>query len=284
MVDGSATIHPHNLGLLMLRGISSTGPFGQAKQCVINGFDTDYMLSADEVMASIFHLAHNMNEDDAPGGTPPDTSLPPIFAFVAAGRGSHGSRGHPPRGSRGGRGLPNKSSACGIMDHILSSCTSPDDALLRWTLAKRKMIIHKYGAPSGSAFGHAALLSEVTADDPAGLPTLEDYTDEYDDTEVSVLFNYVAFSSSLAPGRELSQFWVFDSACSINLTAFRGDFVTFTLPPPLPLAWVGSVSTWTLALCGSLLDLPPAGYSPHNTRTIHPQHVFSLCSMHRHTS
>jgi hypothetical protein len=45
MVDGSAAIHPHNFGLLMLRGISSTGPFGQAKQCVINAFDIDYMLS-----------------------------------------------------------------------------------------------------------------------------------------------------------------------------------------------------------------------------------------------
>jgi hypothetical protein len=31
MVDGSAAIHPHNLGMLMLRGISSTGPYGQAK-------------------------------------------------------------------------------------------------------------------------------------------------------------------------------------------------------------------------------------------------------------
>jgi hypothetical protein len=30
MVDGSTAIHPHNLGLLMLRGISSTGPNGQA--------------------------------------------------------------------------------------------------------------------------------------------------------------------------------------------------------------------------------------------------------------
>jgi hypothetical protein len=39
LVDGSAAIHPHNLGLLMLRGIS--GPFGRAKQCVINAFDTD---------------------------------------------------------------------------------------------------------------------------------------------------------------------------------------------------------------------------------------------------
>jgi hypothetical protein len=90
------------------------------------------------------------------------------------------------------------------------------------------MIIQKYGTPGGSACAHAALLSDVTADDTDGLPTLEDYTDEYDDTEVSVPFNSVAFSSSLTPGRDLSRFWVVDSACSINLTAFRSDFVTFT--------------------------------------------------------
>jgi hypothetical protein len=110
------------------------------------------------------------------------------------------------------------------------------------------MIILKYGAHSGCASAHATLLSEVTADDPAGLPSLEDGTDEYDDIEVSVLFSYVAFSSSLTPGRDFSQFWVVASACSINLTAFRGDFVN---PPPLPLAWVGSVSTLrAVAMCG----------------------------------
>jgi hypothetical protein len=31
-------------------------------------------------------------------------------------------------------------------------------------------------------------------------------------------------------GRDLSQFWVLDSACSINLTTFRSDFVTFDTP------------------------------------------------------
>jgi spore cortex formation protein SpoVR/YcgB (stage V sporulation) len=44
MADGSAAIHPHNLGLLMLRGISINGPHGRAKQCVINALDTDYLL------------------------------------------------------------------------------------------------------------------------------------------------------------------------------------------------------------------------------------------------
>jgi hypothetical protein len=104
---------------------------------------------------------------------------------------------------------------------------------MKWTLAERKMIVQKYGTPGGSAHAHVDLLSDVTAVDDDIPPTLEDCTDEYDDTEVSVPFNYVAFSSSLAPGRDLSQFWVVDSACSMNLTAFRSDFVTFT-PPSAP--------------------------------------------------
>ena len=43
----------------MLRGISNTGPFGQAKQCVINAFDTDYLMSAGEVMANVEGLHGN---------------------------------------------------------------------------------------------------------------------------------------------------------------------------------------------------------------------------------
>jgi hypothetical protein len=65
------------------------------------------------------------------------------------------------------------------------------------------------------------------------MPTLEDCTDEYDDTEASVPFSSIAFSSSLAHGRDLSQLWVIDSACSINLTTIRSDFVTFD-PPSTP--------------------------------------------------
>jgi hypothetical protein len=230
MIDGFASIHPHNLGLLMLRGISSSGHFGLAKHCVINAFD--YLISADEVMAGILHLAQNVDEDTPDMAQPPTNGpAPPISTFVAAGRGSHSGRGQNPRGTRGGRGLPNKCSACGSLNHILSSCTVSDDALLKWTLAKRKLIIQKYGTPVfGSALAHAAMLSDVPSDDPDSLPTLEECTDEFDDTGVSVPFTLVAFSSSLAPGRDLSQFWVVDSACSINLTAFRHDFVTFDSP------------------------------------------------------
>jgi hypothetical protein len=80
LIDGSEAINPHNLGLLMLRGISSSGPFGQAKQCVINAFDTDYLMSTDEVMASILHLAQKMDEDASALSMPaPETSPPPIL-------------------------------------------------------------------------------------------------------------------------------------------------------------------------------------------------------------
>jgi hypothetical protein len=95
-VDGSAATHPHNLGLLMLRGISSTSPFGQAKQCVINAFDTDYMLSADEVMASILHMAHNMDEEaSAPGAPAPDTSPLPYLRLSLPAAGHTAVEGTP---------------------------------------------------------------------------------------------------------------------------------------------------------------------------------------------
>jgi hypothetical protein len=34
MIDGSTAVHPHNLGLLMLHGISSSGQYGHAKRAL----------------------------------------------------------------------------------------------------------------------------------------------------------------------------------------------------------------------------------------------------------
>jgi hypothetical protein len=189
MVDGSAAIHPHNLGILMLRGISNSGPHGQAKQGVINAFDTDYLLSADEVMANILHVAHSMDDDPAPDTPAPVASPPPISAFVAAGCGSHSGRGQPHRNPRCSR--PNKCGVCGSLNNLMSACTAPDDAILKWNLAKRKMTVQKCGAPGGTTSTYVALLSDVPADDaPAddtdSLPTLEDCADDCDDDEVSV--------------------------------------------------------------------------------------------------
>jgi hypothetical protein len=253
--NGSAAIHPHNIGLFMLRGISSnTGSFGKTKQCVINAFDTDYLLSANEVMDE---------EVSAPGTPAPDTSPPPVSAFLAASRGSHNGRGHNPCGPRGGRGLPNKCSAYGSLDHIMSSCTSLDDAHLKWTLAKRNMLVQKYGTRGGSASAYDALLSDVPANYADSLPTLEDCTYEYDD-EVSVPFSSVALSASLTPSRDLSQFSVVNSACSINLTAYRSDFATFA-PSSAP-SRVGGVGVDMKGSCSVRISLRLAfGQTIHRT-------------------
>jgi hypothetical protein len=151
MINGSAANQPHHLGLLMLRGISSTGQFGHTKQCVINAVDINYLMLADEVTAIILYLPHNMDEElpctDMPA---PAITAPPIHALATARRGSHGGRGHPDRGGRIGCGLPNKYGACGSLDRILSSCTVSDAALLKCTLAKRKKVMQKYGTPSNT--------------------------------------------------------------------------------------------------------------------------------------
>jgi hypothetical protein len=66
------------------------------------------------------------------------------------------------------------------------------------------MRVQKYGTLGGSASAHHAMLSDVPTDDADILPTLEDCTDENDDSEVSVPLSSVAFSSSLTHGRDLS--------------------------------------------------------------------------------
>jgi hypothetical protein len=98
-------------------------------------------MSADEVMVNILHLVENM-EEDLPNSdlSASHGSGTPIASSAATDRGYHGGRRYNNRGGRGGRGLPNKCSACGSQDHILSqSCTTSDDALMKWTLAKRKI-------------------------------------------------------------------------------------------------------------------------------------------------
>jgi hypothetical protein len=109
---------------------------------------------------------------------------------------------------------------------------------------KRKLIVHKYGTHSNIAPAHAALksdLSHANAAPPTSpdLQTLEECTDIYDDTEVSLPFSSVALSSFPHPGRDLCDFSVVNSAYSINLTVCRGDFVTFE--PPSGTSRIGGV-------------------------------------------
>jgi hypothetical protein len=54
-----------------------------------------------------------------------------------------------------------------------------------------------------------------------------DMQDEYDGTEVGTSFASVAFASATAHVADLSDYWVVDSACSVNLTSFQSDFPEF---------------------------------------------------------
>jgi hypothetical protein len=68
----------------MVRGISNTGHFGQAKQCLIKAFDTNYLMFGDEVMAIILHRVKNMDEElHDPALTAPHGPAPSILALVA---------------------------------------------------------------------------------------------------------------------------------------------------------------------------------------------------------
>jgi hypothetical protein len=227
--DGSTAINPHVLALVLIRGLSNVGHYGQAKQCVINAFDTDFIMSADKVMSSIIHQAQNLDAYVSVQPDSPDAGHP-VNAFLAD------------RKRQGGRGIGGwtsdkkkskfamKCGACGDPNHVWSTCKAPDADVLRWTLAKRKQIAEKYaGQPPPTA--HLSDLpteGDAVAGDAAIEDVLEyDMQDEYDDTEVGTSFASVAFTSATANVADLSDYWVVDSACSVNLTSFRSDFSEF---------------------------------------------------------
>jgi hypothetical protein len=217
------------LALVLIRGLSNVGQYGQAKQCVINAFDTDFILSADKVMSSIIHQAQNLDNDVPAKPDSADGGLP-VNAFLAD------------RKRQGGRGIGGwtsekkkskfamKCGAYGDPNHVWSTCKAPDADVLRWTLAKRKQIAEKYaGQPPPTAhLSDPPAEGDAVAEDDVVEDVLEyDMQDEYDDTEVGTSFASVAFTSATAPVADLSDYWVVDSTCSVNLTSFRSDFSEF---------------------------------------------------------
>jgi hypothetical protein len=125
--------------MVMIRGLSNVGQYGQAKQCVINAFDTDFILSADRVMGSIIHQARNLDAEDI---VTPDNaaSRHPVNVFLAdrkrqggLGLGGWAANKRPDRSK-----FPMKCGACGDPKHVGSTCKALDADILRRTLAKRK--------------------------------------------------------------------------------------------------------------------------------------------------
>jgi hypothetical protein len=147
--DGSAAIHPHVFALVMIHGLSNVGQYGQAKQCIMNAFDTYFNMPADNVMGSIVHQAHNLNEE---GLLAHDSSAPshPMNACLSD-RKRQGGRAHGNRMANKRSDMskyPTKCGACGDPNHDWSTYKAPDAKVLRWTLAKRKQIAEKHAGQS----------------------------------------------------------------------------------------------------------------------------------------
>jgi hypothetical protein len=135
----------------------------------------------------------------------------------------------------------------------------------------------KYGTPSGPA-SHNAPLSDVhqsdaESDAPGAGPSETKSTNEYDDTHVSASLRSVAFSAFAPPGRDLSQSWVVNSACSIRLTAFRSDFVSFD--PPSGTSHVGGVGVDVRGR-GKIAIAIPFIYGQIIHRSFHALHTLYL--------
>jgi hypothetical protein len=116
----------------VIRGLSNVGHYRYAKQCVINVFDSDFILSAGMVMGSIIHQSQNLDvEEHVVSGNA--FSRHHINAFLAD------------RKRQGGRGpgkwvankrhdktkLPAKCGACGDPNLVWSTCKAPDADVLR---------------------------------------------------------------------------------------------------------------------------------------------------------
>mgnify|MGYP003686905983 CR=1 FL=1 len=75
-------MHPHVLALTSIRGFSTTCQCGQAKQFVINALNIDFIMSVDQVMANILHMALNINVEGSSATSAP-TSGRQVNAFLA---------------------------------------------------------------------------------------------------------------------------------------------------------------------------------------------------------
>jgi hypothetical protein len=114
--------------------------------------------------------------------------------------------------------------------------------------------------------------SDTNGDKPGAGPSTMECTDEYD-TEVGATFNSIAFSAFTPPGRDLSQFRVVDSACSINFTAFRSNFVSFK--PPSGTYRVGSVGV-ALRGSGNVQITIPLVFGQTVRRIVHAMYTLDL--------
>jgi hypothetical protein len=100
MADGHVVMPEHFLSIFMLVGMSQEGPYGQAKQCIVNAFDPTLSLSASEVLQQFLQqIMRQADHLDTPAAVV-DITAPPASALLA------GSQPHRRRSSAIGGGKP----------------------------------------------------------------------------------------------------------------------------------------------------------------------------------
>jgi hypothetical protein len=130
--DGSAVIYHHVFALVMIRGLSNVGEYGQAKQCVIYAFDTDFILSVDRVMGTIIHQPHDLDAEEH--GVLDNAAFGHTINAFLADRKRQGDR-RPCNWVANKRHdktkFPTKCGPCGDLNHVRSTCKALDADVLR---------------------------------------------------------------------------------------------------------------------------------------------------------
>jgi hypothetical protein len=103
--------------------------------------------------------------------------------------------------------------------------------------------------------------------------------DEYNDTAVTFSFTSVAFTSSASSVADLSDYWVVDFACFVDLTALRFDFSG--IQPTSRHSTVGGVGVFVM---GSGTARIPVGlvYGHTMFRRVHALYTHDLSSRSAH--
>jgi hypothetical protein len=229
LADGPVVLHEHLFSIFMLAGMSQDGNLGQAKQCIINAFDPNLAISPSQLTEHILRHAAHMDGS----AVDPMTPLPGTAAFLA---GAPSGRRHPPPSA--GRPVTRtpltkrvhyefaeKCGCCGEPDHRGSDCKATDAQILKWQRYKITTLDNHYNHPKSPT----AHLSEIVDDTIATVDSVVDVEEDplSDYIVSSPLCPVALLSLQRPPPTSLSQCWVVDSACSINLSAHRTDFITF---------------------------------------------------------
>jgi hypothetical protein len=167
MDDGHVVMPEQFLSIFMLVGMSLEGPYGQAKQYIVNAFDPTLSLSASEVSQQILRQAYHLDTSAAVV----DSTAPLVSAFFA------GSWPHRRRSFARGGGKPPvpedhplkqfnvRCNCCGGEDHRGFDYKATAAKVIKWQRHKI-VVLHNYFNRPKTATTHLSDVTEITATDP----------------------------------------------------------------------------------------------------------------------